>query len=213
MNKDIYQVKIVYTDAGNKVERMPYRIMQFHKDTNLQQFAHHILKSFGFKLSEPFGFYSDPELWHKSESKYELFEEDPKKNTLKNTFIDDIFGIQKEYLMIYDYLEEFRFLIFFDKTVPERNAVPYPEIIESMGETKNESEVTLNLDEEDDEPKYGAKKQTGSIKDEFDDYDNDDVEKLNGREGDEDDEASDDEGGSEFGLEEYGSGGYDDDLK
>ena len=212
MNKDIYQLKIVYTDASNRIERMPYRLVQFHKDTNLLQLAHHILKSFGFKLSEPFGFYSDPDNWHKSDYKFELFEDDPKKNTLKNTFIDDFFEIQKEFLLIYDYLEEYRFLLFFDKMVPERTGITYPDVIESMGETKQNDESAKLLDDDDDEPKYGTKKKTGGLKDEFDDYDDDDVEKLGSREGGDDDE-DDFEGGSggdDYGFDEFSEGGEED---
>jgi hypothetical protein len=214
MTKDIYQLKIVYTDAGNRVERMPYRIIQFHKDTNLQQMASYILKSFSFKMSEPFGFYSNPDNWTKSDHKFELFEDDPKKNTLKNTFIDDIFEIQKEFLLIYDYLEEYRFLIFFDKMVPERNGISYPDTIESMGETKQDDETKL-MDEDDDEPKYGAKKKTGGFKDEFDDYDDDDVEKLGGREGGdgEDDDDFGDSGDDDYGFDEFSDGGLEDDYK
>lgn len=217
MNKDIYQLKVVFTDAGNKVEGMPYRVIQFHKDTNLQQLAMHILKSFSFKMNEPFGFYNDLQNWPKSEYKFELFEEDPKKNTLKNTYIDEIFDIQKDYLLVYDYLEEYRFLIFLEKQVPERN-VTYPDILESRGETTSQNESVFNMEEEDDEPKYGVKKKSGGFKDEFDEYEEDEVEKLTGREGgeeDEEDEMFDDEaeGEDEFGFDELGSGGYDDDYK
>lgn len=213
MNKDIYQLKVIYTDAGNKTEGMPYRIIQFHKDTNLLQLAHYILKSFSFKLSEPFGFYSDIKNWDRSEHVFELFEEDPKKNTLKNTFIDEFFDIQKQFLMVYDYLEENRFLITYEKQVPERS-VEYPELIESRGESLPANEAAINLDDEDDEPKYAAKKVTGGFKDEFDDYDEDDVNKLDGREGgdDEGDEEMFDEEGDEFGFDEHAKGGgeYDD---
>lgn len=208
MNKDIYQLKIISTDASNKIERKPYRIVQFHKDTTLMQLAQQILKSFSFKMSEPFGFYSDPDLWNKSELKYELFEEDLKKNTLKNTFIDEIFDLQKEFLFIYDYLEEYRFLIFYEKMVPQRSSVQYPDVIESMGETKQESDLGLKDDDDDDEPRYGAKKKTGGMRDEFDDYDDDDLEGLTSTDydGNEDDEPS----GDDFGFDETSKGGYED---
>lgn len=213
MNKDIYQLKVIYTDAGNKIEGMPYRIIQFHKDTNLQQLASYILKQFGFKMSEPFGFYSDLKNWERSAHKYELFEDDPKKNTLKNTFIDEIFDLQKEFLLVYDYLEEYRFLIYYDKQVPERN-VEYPELIESRGETTPATQsVLLGDEDDDDEPKYAAKKNTGGFKDEFDDYDEDDLDKLDGVEGEEeDDDAYGDDAEDEFGFDEYSKGGKEDDF-
>lgn len=210
MNKDIYQVKLIYTDASNKIERMPYRVMQFHKDTNLLQLAHHILKNFSFKLTEPFGFYTDMVNWHKSEHKFELFEDDPKTNTLKNTYIDDFFDHQKEYILIYDYLEEYRFLIIYDKMVPERTGINYPDLIESMGETKAENEAVKLLDDDEDLPKYGAKKNSGSFKDEFDDYGDDEIDKLSSIDGEDDD---DENGGDDFGLDEYESDGKEEDLK
>lgn len=205
MNKDIYQLKIIYTDAGNKIEGMPYRIIQFHKDTHLLQFAQYILKNFSFKVSEPFGFYSDLKRWDKSEYAYELFEEDPKKNTLKNTFIDELFDIQKEYLLVYDYLEEYRFIIKYEKQVPERS-VEYPELIESRGETLPSNEVPIHMEDDDNEPKYAAKKNTGALKDEFDDYDDDDIAKLEAIEGGEDDEEGGlgNSGDDDFDMEEFG---------
>lgn len=210
MTKDIYQIKIIYTDASNKIEGMPYRVIQFNKDTNLLQLAHHVLKNFSFKLSEPFGFYTDMVNWHKSEHKFELFEDDPKKNTLKNTYIDDFFEHQKEYILIYDYLEEYRFLLIFDKLVPERTGIIYPDLIESMGETKPDNGAVKLLDDEDDMPKYGAKKASGGFKDEFDDYDDDELDKLTSIDGDDGDaEASDDD----FGLDEYESDSKEEDLK
>jgi hypothetical protein len=214
MNKDIYQIKIIYTDAGNRVEGMPYRIIQFHIDTNLQQLAQHILKNFNFKMSEPFGFYTDILNWHKSEFKYELFEEDPKKNTLKNTFIDEIFEIQKEFLFIYDYLEEYRFLITLEKQVPERN-VTYPEVLESRGETSpNKEAASFLLDEEEDPIAFIPKKKSVGIRDEYDDFDEDELENLNGREGTGFDDNEDDlESGDadDFGFDEYGDhAGFDD---
>lgn len=213
MNKDIFQIKVISTDASNKIERKPYRVIQFHKDTNLLQLAQNILKSFSFKMSEPFGFYSDPDNWNKSEFKFELFEDDPKKNTLKNTFIDEFFDIQKEFLLIYDYLEEHRFLILYEKMVPQRTSVQYPDIIEQMGETKHHSEAIIKEDDEDDEPRFASKKKTGGMKDEFDDYDDDELDGLKGRDGgdyDDDDESfDDDQGGDDFGFDEFsGSGGY-----
>lgn len=208
MNKDIFQLKIVSTDANNKIERKPYRIVQFHKDTTLMQLAQQILKSFSFKMSEPFGFYSNPDNWNKSEHKYELFEEDINKNTLKNTFIDEIFDIQKEFLFVYDYLEEYRFLIFYEKMVPERNSVQYPDVIESIGETKQESEIPTKDDDDEDELRFATKKKTGGISDEFDDYEDDDLEGLNNSDFDEngDDETSSDN----FGFDEFSKGEYDD---
>lgn len=172
------------------------------------QLAQQILKSFSFKMSEPFGFYSDPDNWNKSEHKYELFEEDIKKNTLKNTFIDDIFELQKEFLFVYDYLEEYRFLIFYEKMVPQRSSVQYPDVIESMGETKQESDMSIKEDDEDDEPRFGTKKKTGGMRDEFDDYDDDDLEGLNNTDFDEngDDEAP----SNDYGFDEFSKGGYDD---
>lgn len=208
MNKDIFQLKIIYTDASNKIERKPYRIVQFHKDTNLQQLAQHILKSFGFKMSEPFGFYSDLESWDKSEDKFELFEEDPTKSTLKNTYIDELFDIQKEFLLIYDYLEEHRFLIYFEKNVPERH-VTYPDIIESMGERSQLAEATSTLDEDDDDsPRFAAKKKTSSFAEDMEDYDDSDMEGLDGIEGEgydlDEDPASYKGSDDDFGIDEYG---------
>ncbi|TAG51698.1 MAG: hypothetical protein EAZ27_13330 [Cytophagales bacterium] len=212
MSKNIYQLRIIATDAANKIERMPYRVIQFHKDTNLMQLAQHILKAFSFKMSEPFGFYSDPDIWIKSEHKYELFEDDPKKNTLKNTFIDEIFDLQKEFLFIYDYLEEHRFLIIYEKMVPTRNSITYPDLIESLGESKHHSDTSFTDNDDNDEPRFASKKKTGGMRDEFDDIDDDDLSNLNGREGfgdNDDDESFDDDQGDEFDLDEFGSsGGY-----
>ncbi len=209
MNKDIFQLKIIATDAGNKIERMPYRIIQFHKDTTLMQLAQHILKAFSFKMSEPFGFYSNPDDWNLSEYKYELFEDDPKKESLKNTFVDEIFELQKEFLLIYDYLEEHRFLIFYEKMIPIRNSVQYPDLIESMGESKITNETSLKDDDEDDEPRFGTKKKTGSIKDEYDDLEDDDLKGKNDFDDEDDEDDLDDT--DEFGFDEFaGSGGYED---
>lgn len=212
MNKDIFQLKVIYTDAGNKIEGMPYRIIQYHIDTNLLQLAQHILKSFSFKMSEPFGFYDEVNNWEKSAHKYELFEDDPKKNTLKNTFIDEFFEVSNKFLLVYDYLEEHRFLITLEMRVPERK-IEYPEILESRGETIPNNESSFSLDEEDDEPKYGAKKATSSIKDEYDDIGDDDLEKLEGREGDgDDDDEIIEEEEDEFGFDEL-SDGFEEDIK
>ncbi|MDX2190763.1 MAG: hypothetical protein SFY32_12950 [Bacteroidota bacterium] len=215
MNKDIYQLKVIYTDASNKTEKKPYRIIQFHKDTNLLQLAQHLLKSFGFKVSEPFGFYDNLENWSKSKNKFELFEEDPKKNTLKNTFVDDFFEVKKEFLLIYDYLEEYRFLIFFEKMVPERN-VQYPDVIESMGEMRSESETVLDDDDDDESnSKYGVKKQTGGFKDEFEDVEDDELDGLSKSgdiDGDSDDEPFE-EVDDEFGFDELSEGKEEDDLR
>jgi hypothetical protein len=211
MNNDIFQLKVIYTDAGNKVEGMPYRIIQYHKDTNLLQLASHILKSFSFKMSEPFGFYDNLKNWEKSENKFELFEDNPKKNTLKNTYIDEFFQISDKFLLVYDYLEEHRFLIYLMARVPERN-IEYPEILESRGESLPENESTFNFDEEE-EPKYGIKKPVAAIRDEFDDIEDDELAALEGREGEMgDDEEFGEEPEDEFGFDEYG-GEFDEDIK
>ncbi|MDX2196445.1 MAG: hypothetical protein NW207_08505 [Cytophagales bacterium] len=214
MNKDIFQLKIIYSDAGNKTDGMPYRIIQYHKDTNLQQLAASILKNFGFKMAEPFGFYSEFDNWHKSKHKFELFEDDPKKNTIKNTYLDDLFDIQADYLFIYDYLEEFRFIIKLEKTVPERPGLTYPDLIESIGEKQMKSTSSF-AEEEEGEVKYAIKKDTGGFKDEFDDGADEDTKNLDSIEGESDDEddTPTDEDEDELGFDELSEGNVEDDYK
>ncbi len=135
------------------------RVTKIHRDIHvrphhsLYQLAKAILvKGFGFYFDHPFGFYEDFGGPYKGKS-YELFAEmedcqpiNPNAQGVSNVAVQDAFLPEDKMLFLFDYGDEWRFLVHCKGIVPATPGARYPQIVASKGQAPEQYPS-----EEDDE--------------------------------------------------------------
>lgn len=115
-----------------------YRIIAIDKKTSLYTFAEVILANFGFNRNHSFGFYDNTDDWFDSRDLYELFvdldvECGEGAQSVKLNTIGTAFAIRKNMLFLFDYGDEWKFLIELLAKKDSESTTRYPALIESKG--------------------------------------------------------------------------------
>ncbi len=112
---EVYRMKIIQSGWNNRVRGMPYRIIDIPDDCTLYKFAEIITDLFEFDFDHAFGFYSEIKNHYRSPESYELFKdmgEDTTSKGVKRTHLKKVFReLKKKWLFLYDYGDEWHFII------------------------------------------------------------------------------------------------------
>jgi hypothetical protein len=128
---------ITISDRYARVQGNPHRILAIPSTFTLYKFAEVILESFNFNFDHCFGFYDNLKNIYNSHEGYELFkdigEESDFKSVKKNK-IDIVFdSIGKKMCFMFDYGDEWRFIVELKDEIEVSNTKHYPKVIESKG--------------------------------------------------------------------------------
>jgi hypothetical protein len=144
MNNKIYTFKI---SADNKT----FRIIEIKGSKTLYDLASFIIKSFDFDMDHAFGFYNNIKDIYRSDEIYELFadmddcEPSDRAKSVKNTEIYSAFQLKKKMVFLFDYGDDWIFLIECKNISDPIAQTRYPRVSEKVGKSP---EQYPNYDEE-----------------------------------------------------------------
>jgi len=134
----IYLMKTILSDWYGKVKGRPYRVLAIPEGFSLYRLAEAIVDSFGFYFDHPFGFYDNIKQWTKSKEGYELFADIGEESDFKGVGrikINQVFNeIQKKMLFLFDYGDEWHFVVEFKGIESPKENEKYPSVLESIGD-------------------------------------------------------------------------------
>lgn len=141
----IFRIKAVLSDYYGRVKGMPYRVLAVPEGFTLYGLGEAILYAFDFCFDHAFGFYDNVKNWTLSSERYELFKDleegtltpDPfnTAHSVKKTRVRQAFDIVgKMMLFLFDYGEEWRFILRLEAIEHPKEGVKYPLIVKSVGE-------------------------------------------------------------------------------
>jgi len=140
--KQIYLIKATLSDWEGKVEGKPFRVLAIPENFTLYKLAETIVDSFNFYFDHPFGFYDNIKKWNQSDEGYELFAdmgEESEFKGVKKTKVNSVFNqIGKKMLFLFDYGDQWHFIIELKGIELAREEVRYPFILESVGEAPSQ---------------------------------------------------------------------------
>ncbi|MCL6445541.1 MAG: plasmid pRiA4b ORF-3 family protein [Alicyclobacillus sp.] len=153
----IMQLKVTQSDWQARVRGYPYRILEVWAEDTLDLLAKAILDSFDFMDDHMYGFYNQLKRWTDSTERYETGEaiavswsrfqsRSVHKTTIASAFDHD----KKKLLFLYDYGDEWRFIVQRVKLVPVTDA-QYPRVILSHGKALPQYD-TYDEDDVPDDP-------------------------------------------------------------
>jgi len=126
-------------------EKLPWRKISMLGEQNLYKFAEAIIFSFDFYFDHCFGFFSNTENYHVTDSqkKYELFAdledegiEPVDSDSVKKTKIKKAWKkIGERMIFMFDYGDDWRFLVELEKIELAQENRKYPAVLEKKGKT------------------------------------------------------------------------------
>lgn len=144
MNK--MQVKVfnvIWSDWDGAVRGRPFRKIAVKSDATLYDLAAAALDSFDFDMDHAFGFYDNLKRWTRSEEGYELFADMGERGEfpgVKRVKVARVFHTaNKKMLLLFDYGDEWHFVIQYlkDMEVPADRKLPV--ILESKGHAPDQN--------------------------------------------------------------------------
>jgi hypothetical protein len=131
-------MKAISTDRSGNVQGHPYRVIAVPEGFTLYRLAEAIVDSFGFYFDHPFGFYDNIRQWTKSKDGYELFADIGEESEFKGverTKVGKVFHeIKKKMLFLFDYGDEWHFIVKLEGIESLREIAKYPLVVESVGD-------------------------------------------------------------------------------
>ncbi|MGB9176734.1 MAG: hypothetical protein WCB46_08370 [Methanoregula sp.] len=147
-------LKVTQTDWYGHVRGFPYRVIAIPERASLYDLALAILSSFGFDQDHLFGFYDNLHRYYDAQEGYELSSGagcGGKFPGVKRAKIVTVFPEpKKKMLFVYDYGDEWRFIVQAKGNALPAGGVKYPVVIESYGEPPDQYP-----DDDDDPPAPG----------------------------------------------------------
>ncbi len=133
----VFIFRVNLTDRAARVRGFPYRVLAIPADYTLFQLAQAILDSFDFEFDHSFGFYDNLKNWTRAGEGYEYFTdlgEGYRFPGVENTQIKDVFKeAGKKMLFLFDYGDEWRFLVRLMKESDKELQEEYPRVITGEG--------------------------------------------------------------------------------
>ncbi len=134
----IYLIKVILSDWYGHIRGMPYRILAIPDGFTLYSLAEVIVGSFDFAFDHPFGFYDNIKRWTEAEEGYEIFADMGKGSEFKGverTKVNEVFDkIKKRMLFLFDYGDEWHFIVELKGMESPNEEAKYPFVVESVGE-------------------------------------------------------------------------------
>ncbi|MCD6578384.1 hypothetical protein J7L48_02815 [bacterium] len=150
-SEKIYIIKATLSDWSGHVRGLPYRTLAISGESTLYDLAEIITDSYDFDFDHSFGFYDNIRSWTKSIVGYELFADvgqGSKFKSVKRAKVNRIFNnIKKKMLFLFDYGDEWHFVVELRGIELPKENTRYPLVIESFGEASPQYE---QMDEEDE---------------------------------------------------------------
>ncbi|WP_375603614.1 hypothetical protein NOX90_03755 [Wolbachia endosymbiont of Anurida maritima] len=115
-----------------------YREMALKGRTTLYAFAKEIVGAFDFEFDHAFGFYDNIKDIHKSSEAYTLFYDfgDPvndNEKSVKKSYIYKVFQLNKKMLFLFDYGDDWMFLVECLGISDPKDSIKYPVVVERKG--------------------------------------------------------------------------------
>ena len=130
-------IKVTLSDWYGHVRGMPYRILAVPEGFTLYNLAEAIVDSFDFYFDHAFGFYDNIKRWTESTEGYELFADiggESEFKSVKRTKISEVFNkIKKKMLFLFDYGDEWHFIVELKGIESPKEDAKYPLVVESVG--------------------------------------------------------------------------------
>lgn len=125
-----YTLKI---EAGNAYQA----IIAISGETNLHGLAEHIIDTIGFDFDHAFGFYDNLKNPYRSDEKYTLFsdmgESEDGEPGVEKTLIQDVFSRGKKMIFLFDYGDDWRFLLTCTEVLPAVDKKKVRKVISETG--------------------------------------------------------------------------------
>ncbi|ATW26816.1 IS1096 element passenger TnpR family protein [Candidatus Formimonas warabiya] len=165
--ESIYVFKVVLSDWGGRVKGMPYRVIACPEKISLYQLGETIIESFDFSFDHAFGFYDNIKNWYRSQEGYELFADLGEKDSfpgVKRAQAAKVFPeLKKKMLFLFDYGDEWRFVVQLIKIEEPEENVKYPLVIQAVGDISQYGggEDDEDWEEDDGEEDWTEAKEDG----------------------------------------------------
>lgn len=135
MKNHIYTFKV-------SADRKTFRIIEIKGENTLDELANIIVESFDFDMDHAFGFYNNIDDLYSSDEVYELFADidgcDPTVDNaqgVKKTKIYSVFEPEKKMLFLFDYGDDWIFLIECQSMTEPLEKTRYPRITKKVGKS------------------------------------------------------------------------------
>lgn len=151
----IYFIRATLSDLYGRAGGRPYRTLAIPETITLYGLAEAIIDSFDFDFDHAFGFYNNMERWVSSTEGYELFADIGGESTfegVKQTKVNEVFDeVGKTWLFLFDYGDEWHFVVELKKVESAKEGERYPLVAESIGDAPPQYGAHEEYDELDDE--------------------------------------------------------------
>lgn len=138
----IYLIKATLSYWRLRVGGHPYRVLAIPEGFTLYNLAEAIIDSFGFDFDHAFGFYDNIVRWTDSVEGYELFadigEESKFKGVEKTKVKEALDKIGKKMLFLFDYGDEWHFIVELKVVESSKAGEKYPFVTESVGDAPSQ---------------------------------------------------------------------------
>ncbi|MDI6768008.1 MAG: hypothetical protein QME52_14400 [Bacteroidota bacterium] len=140
--ENIHQLKVTFSDPFGRIKGHPYRVLAIPGDFSLADLADNILESFDFDFDHLYGFYDNIKHWTKSRERYELSHdmwEDTESDEMENIKVSKVFHtVKKKMLFLYDYGDEWHFIVELERIETAQAGKKYPLVVESLGDAQDQ---------------------------------------------------------------------------
>jgi len=135
-------LKVTLSDVFGGVRGKPHRILAIPERFTLYRLAKEIVGAFDFDFDHCFGFFDNLKLWTESNECYELFKDIEKEQGLEPTHcksvqktrVGGVFNkIGRKMLFLFDYGDEWHFIVELKGLESPKQDIKYPLILESIG--------------------------------------------------------------------------------
>ncbi|KFM83319.1 hypothetical protein X975_08227, partial [Stegodyphus mimosarum] len=152
MEDQVYTFKVSLDFCKQNIQR----VMEIKGSFSLHQFAETIVKAYNFQLDHAFGFYNNLKNMYDSTEAYTQFCDDgasvnPNEKSVANFHVNTVFRPGKKMKFLFDYGDEWHFLVHCLGISQPKAAIEYPNITKKVGEAPPQYYNSDNdYDEEND---------------------------------------------------------------
>lgn len=146
----IHRIKVSLNGWPVRKMGQLYRILAIGDQATLYELASIINDAYNFGFDHMFGFYDNIKNWTNAEEGYELFAdtgEESRYKSVEKTLVREMFQIRDKWLFLFDYGDEWQFVVKRIAVEPPNKTGKYPQIVESIGEAPPQYP---DFDEDDD---------------------------------------------------------------
>ena len=119
------------------LDKKIYRVIEIQGSKSLYNLASAIVKAFDFNFDHAFGFYNNLKNHYDSDEIYELFIDmegaETGKKGVKKIKICDVFEPKKKMLFLFDYGDDWMFLVECKDLLDQAPKTKYPKVVELVG--------------------------------------------------------------------------------